>query len=1206
MSRGGVTGQVWGAAKFVKLLPLLIAVALLAGVPSAVSGQTPGEPFTRNTAEDFTELSINGRPAGIWSDETTMWVVDDRDNKIYAYNMITKERDAAKDFNDLGINEHGIPSGIWSDGMTLWMADWWDEKIFAYNLVTKQRDADKDFNTLEGAGHDWPEGICAYQTTMWVVETVEEKLFAYNLETKARDTDMDFDTLAAAGNEDSSGIWCDGSTMWVADWDDEKIYAYDMTTKGRDSDKDFNALSAAGNESPQGIWSDGTTMWVADLSDSKIYAYNLATKARDQAKEFDTLDPIGNGTAKGIWSDDTTMWVADQVDDKLYGYNLDTKQRDPSKDFDTLAADGNDFPEGIWSDGITMWVADRPDHKIYAYSMASKQRDPANDFDTLETAGNVNLRGIWSDAITMWVANWSDSKLYAYNLATKERDSAKDFDTLDTAGNDGPTGIWSDGTTMWVSDWDDNKVYAYNMATKQRESSKDFNTLSPAGQDRPTYLWSDGTTMWVVEDYDELIYAYNMPIAQRELAECPAGLFRITANRVVPEQAEQEVQSEFGGEWRRADWNDLVAAWGTFFEEELKTLFEVGQLHVTLNGNAQWGTSGRWYFVEDHDGTLPTNYTFLVHEQLGGNEISLGSWVNQDGPGWRVLAVHNDFPQMVADNAVYLKGGSLNGQRLGCRGPSVSVSPGQTISGSISLLVANEHVPSAIFPVGWTPSWGDHSTSYRSIVGSAPAETATRYSAPISLVAPSTPGTYSIWFAAGAETSLPHVMSCTHWASGPLGNQANAPPIWNDGNDIAEWATTQTRCDSEVTPNGVGLRIAVVVRSETTTTSPVTDPPDPPKPDKIKIEKCVTEVNGNGKSDTDENAEEAAGSITLGDTITGKWEAGCPSITRGARLAKYYTLTVPIISGVKIALDSHLDTYLVLRSGGLSGNIIAEDDDDGEGNNSLIEQTLPAGEYTIEATTFYSDGVEAEFTLTVTSVPMVLYDGPVSAVAHRGYAPAGPTMTVRLLPTLPRGRLEITIEDADGFGAGAGPLGGAQTTDGSAGTVLIALPRSVWLVYDELSVEVRESGSWSTHSQSDEEALLAEEATGGDFSSTLEQVPGLIENAEDASGLIASLNTLMSAASVPAATPDSSALDDIFTESHANCVSQVVVPWLTEATETTGVRVSLPVENLAGSYLSVAASFVAGGGEQGLAQLHDLLDTGEVVPSCQRPEQSEE
>ena len=1044
---------------------------------------------------------------------------------------------------------------------------------------------------------------------MWVADLSNDKIYAYNMATKQRDSTKDFDSLENAGNQSPSGLWSDETTMWVADFPDSKVYAYNMLSRARDATEDFDTLGDAVNDLPSGIWSDGTTMWVADLShwDEKLFAYNLSDKQRDIDKDVDTLRSFFNTHPQGIWSNQTTVWVADSYDDKLYAYNLETKQRDPAEDFNTLGAANNLSLSGIWSDSTTMWVSDWVDDKIYAYNLSTKQRDAEKDFDTLNAADNTFPRGIWSDRMTMWVGDRIDGKIYAYNVVTKQREPEKDFDTL-AESNFSPEGIWSDGTTMWVAQGavggEDGKIYAYNMATKQRDLTKEFDTLQATGNTFPEGIWSDGSTLWVADWHDDKLYAYNMPLAEPEPVECALGLFRLTANPVLPDQAEAAVQSEFGGDWRRADWNDVVGAWNSFYEEELKLLFENTQIQVTFNGNAQWGTTGRWYFIEDHNGSRPG--FFLAHEELGGNELSLGSWFNQHGTGWRVLAVHNDFSQMVADNAVHLKGGSLNGQRLGCRGPSVSVSPGQTISGSISLLVANEHVPSAIFPVGWTPSWGDHSTSYRSIVGSAPAETATRYSAPISLVAPSTPGTYSIWFAAGAETSLPHVMSCTHWASGPLGNQANAPPIWNDGNDIAEWATTQTRCDSEVTPNGVGLRIAVVVRSETTTTSPVTDPPDPPKPDKIKIEKCVTEVNGNGKSDTDENAEEETGSITLGDTITGKWEAGCPSITRGARLAKYYTLTVPIISGVKIALDSHLDTYLVLRSGGLSGNIIAEDDDDGEGNNSLIEQTLPAGEYTIEATTFYSDGVEAEFTLTVTSVPTVLYDGPVSTVAHRSYAPTGPTMTVRLLPTLPRGTLEITINDASGFGAGAGPLGGPSGSASSAGTVMIALPRSVWLEYDDLKVGVEQAGTWSTHTLSDEETLLADEGTGGDFSSTLDQVPGLIENAEDASSLIDSLNTLMSSASVPAAAPDYSALDSIFTESHANCVSQVTVPWLTEATETTGVRVSLPVENLAGSYLSVAASFVAGGGEQGLAQLHDLLNTGEVVPSCQRPEQSEE
>ncbi len=434
-------------------------------------------------------------------------------------------------------------------------------------------------------------------------------------------------------------------------------------------------------------------------------------------------------------------------------------------------------------------------------------------------------------------------------------------------------------------------------------------------------------------------------------------------------------------------------------------------------------------------------------------------------------------------------------------------------------------------------------------------------------------------------------------------NSGNSPEgIWSDGKTM--WVSNQSPAKIYayyMPPNTVGgtFETDTSTRLVIDPTDPDPDP-DPPDPDKIEVEMCVAEVKAaNG-------AEEVSGGITLGDTITGKWEAGCPSITRGARLAKYYTLTVPIISGVKIALDSHLDTYLVLRSGGLSGSIIAEDDDDGEGNNSLIEQTLPAGEYTIEATTFYSDGVEAEFTLTVTSVPRVLYDGPVSAVAHSGYAPTGPTMTVRLLPTLPRGTLEITINDASGFGAGAGPLGGPWGTASSAGTVMIVLSRSVWLEYDDLKVEVEQAGTWSTHTLSGEESLLADEGAGGDFATTLDQLPALIENAEDASSLIESLNTLMSSASVPAAAPDYYALDSIFTDSHANCVSQVTVPWLVESPETTGVRVSVPVENLAGSYLSVAASFVANGDDQALAQLHDLLDTEQDTPACTKPDSEEE
>ena len=238
--------------------------------------------------------------------------------------MAFADRVPTQDFT-LAADEAGgsfAPIGLWSDGTTMWVGDSGDNKIYAYNLSTKERDSSKDFDTLSAAGNTAQRGLWSDGTTMWVGDASDDKIYAYNLSTKARDSSKDFDTLSAAGNTAPIGLWSDGTTMWVSDDGDDKIYAYNLGTKERDSSKDFDTLSAAGNTVPYGLWSDGTTMWVADDTDDKLYAYNLSTKARDSSKDFDTLSAAGNNVPFGIWSDGTTMWVGDEADDKLYAYEL--------------------------------------------------------------------------------------------------------------------------------------------------------------------------------------------------------------------------------------------------------------------------------------------------------------------------------------------------------------------------------------------------------------------------------------------------------------------------------------------------------------------------------------------------------------------------------------------------------------------------------------------------------------------------------------------------------------------------------------------------------------------------------------------------------------------------------------------------------------------------------------------------------------------
>ena len=168
----------------------------------------------------------NTKAGGLWSDGTTMWVADWVDDKIYAYNLnaslvISLAEHSfgiriSKDFDTLNAAGNRNPVGIYSDGTTMWVSDNSDDKIYAYNLATKARDSSKDFDTLNAAGNNNPTGLYSDGTTMWVSDNDDQKIYAYNLATKARDSTKDFDTLIAAGNY-PNGLYSDGTTMWVAD-----------------------------------------------------------------------------------------------------------------------------------------------------------------------------------------------------------------------------------------------------------------------------------------------------------------------------------------------------------------------------------------------------------------------------------------------------------------------------------------------------------------------------------------------------------------------------------------------------------------------------------------------------------------------------------------------------------------------------------------------------------------------------------------------------------------------------------------------------------------------------------------------------------------------------------------------------------------------------------------------------------------------------
>ena len=136
----------------------------------------------------------------------------------------------------------------------------------------------------------------------------------------------------------------------------------------------------------------------------------------------------------------------------------------------------------------------------------------------------------------------------------------------------------------------------------------------------------------------------------------------------------------------------------------------------------------------------------------------------------------------------------------------------------------------------------------------------------------------------------------------------------------------------------------------------------------ILLSATLTGVNGLAAWVNSQDGDSCLAALSGDQVITGQWVEECTSENNDGSYARYYSFTLAEESEVTITLESTIDTYLYLRAGdaksGTSENDPAADDDAGGGTNSQVQETLAAGRYTIEATT-YEPGETGSFTLTL-------------------------------------------------------------------------------------------------------------------------------------------------------------------------------------------------------------------------------------------------
>ncbi len=127
--------------------------------------------------------------------------------------------------------------------------------------------------------------------------------------------------------------------------------------------------------------------------------------------------------------------------------------------------------------------------------------------------------------------------------------------------------------------------------------------------------------------------------------------------------------------------------------------------------------------------------------------------------------------------------GELNGTTITPEDRSFTVSTDTYFMGTIMIETLNGFESSANVPLGVTNTWDGNESAYW--LEQLNIENGTNtYSIDVHETAPSTPGTYYLIVAFNEADSIEEVFSCTDSA-------VSSAPVWNDGNDIADWDSAQ-------------------------------------------------------------------------------------------------------------------------------------------------------------------------------------------------------------------------------------------------------------------------------------------------------------------------------------------------------------------------------------------------------------------------------
>ncbi len=516
----------------------------------------------------FDLANENGNPEGIVFANDRFYVVDDDDDKVYAY-QATGQRDSASDF-DLDPDNDEARGITFANGRFYVVDGYPGRKVYGYH-ASGQRDSASDFDL--DSDNVFPHGITFANDRLYVVDWLDEKVYAYQASGQ-RDSASDFEL-------DPDNGWPEGITFangrfYVVDWIDEKVYAYQSSGQ-RDSASDFEL--APDNSVPNGITFANDRLYVVDWIDEKVYAYSAAGAApgtTGSQPSFGTATVSNTTYTAGTAIRALTLPAASGGDGSLT-YSLSPAVPGLSFNTTTRVLAGTPTVAGTYNMTYTVRDADGDIATLnFIVTVATTQMTTvdlvvtsvsASD-DTLESGQSFDLRATVRNAGTgastattlryfrssdatismgdtevgteavgaLAAAGASDESIgltapstagtYYYGVCvdpvsgesnsqnncssavrvtvSASQIGSSGFD-LDSL-NSNPEGIAFANNRFYVVDWFEDKVFAY-QATGQRDSASDFDLDSDNGL--PRGIAFANNRFYVVDFTADKVYAYQ-------------------------------------------------------------------------------------------------------------------------------------------------------------------------------------------------------------------------------------------------------------------------------------------------------------------------------------------------------------------------------------------------------------------------------------------------------------------------------------------------------------------------------------------------------------------------------------------------------------------------------------------------------------------------------------------------------------------------